>query len=231
MSAHLERAIERLKKRILVLSARVEETLRSAVRSVEQRDAALARQVVDGDYEIDKEEVDIEEECLKMLALYQPVAVDLRLVVTVLKINGVLERIGDLAVNIAERSVFLATQPPPKIYFDFPAMAQKTQAMVGKSLDALVRLDPELAREVSRADDEVDAMNREMYTQTKEGIRAHIEDLDTYIHLLSISRHLERTADLATSIADDVVYLVEGEIVRHRTENYHAHSGDGDARP
>jgi len=220
MAVHLERAVAGLQRRLLVLSARVEETVREAVKSVESRDAEMARHVIDNDNEIDQLEVDIEEECLKVLALYQPVAVDLRFIITVLKINDALERIGDVAVNIAERSLFLARQRQPEIYFDFPAMAQKAQAMLGSSLDALVNSDSQLARQVCLADDEVDAMNRQMYEQTKVGIRRHVEDVDTLIHLLGVSRHLERIADLAVMIAEDVIYLAEGEIVRHRTEDF-----------
>ena len=220
MSAHLHKAIDLLKKKILLLGARVEESLREAVRSIELRDLERARRVIKGDEEIDHLDVDVEEECLKVLALYQPVAVDLRFIVTVLKINTVLERIGDVAVNIAERSEFLATQPPVNVHFDFQKMAEKTQSMLSRSLDALVNYDVRLAREVCAADDEVDAMNREMYEVTKQGIRENIENLDTLIHLLATARHLERIADLASNIAEDVIYLVRGEIVRHQEENF-----------
>lgn len=223
MSSHLQRAIEKLKKKVLALSARVEESVHQSVKSVERRDPDLARQVIDGDIEIDHMEVDIEEETLKILALYQPVAVDLRFLVTVLKMNSVLERIGDVAVNIAERSVFLAGQQPLSIYFDFPAMAEKSERMLKQALDALVNLDSRLAKSVCVADDEVDAMNRAMFAQVKDGIRAHVEDLDSLIHYLNISRHLERIADLASNIAEDVIYLVDGEIVRHRIEEYDPH--------
>lgn len=223
MSSHLQRAIEKLKKKVLSLSARVEESVHQSVKSVERRDPDLARQVIDGDIEIDHMEVDIEEETLKILALYQPVAVDLRFLVTVLKMNSVLERIGDVAVNIAERSVFLAGQQPLSIYFDFPAMAEKSERMLKQALDALVNLDSRLAKSVCVADDEVDAMNRAMFAQVKDGIRAHVEDLDSLIHYLNISRHLERIADLASNIAEDVIYLVDGEIVRHRIEEYDPH--------
>ena len=220
MTAHQERAIAQLKKHLLTLSARVEEAVRAAVKSLEDRDARLAQQVIEGDTEIDKREVEIEEECLKILALFQPVASDLRFIVTVLKINDGLERIADVAVNIAERSLFLAPRKQPEIFFNFPVMAQKAQAMLKHSLDALVEWDTDLARRVCADDDEVDTMNREMYEQTKAELRKGAEDVDTLIHLLSVSGHLERVADLATNIAEDVVYLVEGEIVRHRTEDF-----------
>jgi phosphate transport system protein len=220
MSIHLINEIDKLKKMILSLSAMAEESVQRAVKALDSRDGALAERVVNNDYEIDRKEVDVEEECLKILALHQPVAIDLRLIIAVLKINSDLERVADLAVNIAERAVFLATQPRLPIWFNFSQMAEKAQAMLHKSLDALVNLDPSLAREVCAADDEVDAMNRDAYLRVQEGIRRHPERMESLIHLLSVSRHLERIADHATNIAEDVIYMCEGEIVRHRSEEY-----------
>ena len=220
MSIHLEKSIRQLKKKILTLGTRVEESLRLAVESLENRDINMATEVIDGDNAIDEMEVDVEEDCLKILALHQPVASDLRFIVACLKINNDLERVGDLAVNIAERSAFLAGQDPINIDFDFMSMSHKTQAMLKSSLDALVNRDAEMAWSVIAADDEVDAMNRQMYVQSQDGIRAKIEALESIIHTLSVSRHLERIADLATNIAEDVIYMVEGEIVRHRVEEY-----------
>jgi phosphate transport system protein len=227
MTVHFQRELGRLKKRILSLSALVEQRVRQAVKSVEEGDEQLARQVIDGDDQIDQEEVEIEEDCLKILALHQPVAVDLRFIVAVLKINNDLERIGDLAVNIAERAVYLTTSDMPEMLFDFPGMAAKGHAMLRNSLDALVNLDPRLARRVCASDDEVDAINRQMYDQVKEEIRNRPECLESLIHLLSISRHIERIADLATNIAEDVIYMVEGEIVRHRAEDYGSQNKGG----
>lgn len=215
--------IEKLKKKILALSAIVEESVHRAVASIQRRDEKLARKVIESDIEIDHMEVDVEEECLKILALHQPVATDLRFVVAVLKINNDLERIADLSVNIAEQAAYLATQPKVDIPFDFPGMSEKAQRMLRQSLDALVNDDTTLARKVLAADDEVDAINRHMYDQVKDGIRRHPENLDCLIHLLSVSRHLERIADHATNIAEDVIYMAEGEIVRHRAEEYMPH--------
>jgi phosphate transport system protein len=226
MSIHLLNEVEKLKKKILSLSAMVEESVQRAVKALDSRDATLAQRVIDNDYEIDQKEVDVEEECLKILALHQPVAIDLRLIIAVLKINSDLERIGDLAVNIAERAQFLATQERLPMWFNFARMAEKAQAMLHKSLDALVNLDARLAREVCTADDEVDAMNREAFLQVQEGIRRHPERMEALIHLLSVSRHLERIADHATNIAEDVIYMCEGEIVRHRSEDYAAQPTD-----
>ena len=220
MTLHLEREIERLKKKILSLSTVVEEAVQKAVRSVSERDAALARSVIENDVAIDRSEVDVEEECLKVLALHQPVAVDLRFLVAVLKINNDLERIGDLAVNIAEQGAYLATQEVVDIPFDFPGMAEKAQAMLRSSLDALVNMDPNLARQVCAADDEVDDINRQMYGQVQEGIREKPGQMGSLIRLLEVSRNLERVADLATNLAEDVVYMTEGEIIRHRAEDF-----------
>ena len=223
MPAHLFREIENLKKEILTLGAMAETAVRDATCAIENRDEALARRVIDNDIKLDDMEVQIEENCLKTLALHQPVAIDLRLIIAVLKINNDLERVADLAVNVAERAVFLATQQRLPMWFNFSQMAEKAQAMLHKSLDALVNLDPKLAREVCAADDEVDAMNREAYLQVQDGIRRHPERMEALIHLLSVSRHLERLADHATNIAEDVIYMCEGEIVRHRSEDYLTH--------
>lgn len=223
MPKHLQREIENLKKKLLSLGARVENAVRQATLSIEERDERMARKTIDEDISIDDMEVEIEEDCLKILALHQPVAIDLRFIIAVLKINNDLERIGDLAVNIAERAVFLATQPKPDILFDFLGMAKNAQMMLKKSIDALVNLSVELAKEVCASDDEIDAMNRQMYLKVQEAIRNHPEQMESLIHLLSVSRHLERIADHTTNIAEDVIYMIEGEIVRHKTEEYKSH--------
>lgn len=220
MADHFQRALKALKIRALDLGSLVEEQVRLAVRSVEERDEDLAQRVFQDDDEIDNAEVEIEEECLKMLALYQPVAADLRFIVAALKINNDLERIGDVAVNIAERAVFLANRPLLKTRITFRAMAEKTQGMLRSSLDALVDLDSDQAYLVIAADDEVDALNRQSYIDVQNGIRENPNEVQALLHVLSVSRHLERIADLAASIAEEVIYLVRGEIVRHRLEDY-----------
>ena len=220
MPAHLLREIENLKKDILMLGAMAEQAVREATRAIEDRDEVLARKVMANDITLDDMEVQVEESCLKILALHQPVAIDLRFIIAVLKINNDLERVGDLAVNVAERAAFLATQPPVDISFDFQEMAHKARQMLNSSLDALVRLSAEQAREVLASDDEIDAMNRQMYLIVQNAIHAHPEQTETLIHLLSASRHLERIADHATNIAEDVIYMIEGEIVRHKAEDY-----------
>jgi phosphate transport system protein len=220
VSKHLEMEIEGLKKRILALSATVEENVYRAVRALTERNSALADEVIKSDEAIDDTEVAIEEECLKVLALNQPVAIDLRFVIAILKINNDLERMGDLAVNIAERAQFLATRERPDVPLDLPRMAEKTKAMMKKSLDALMKQNAKLAYEVLETDDEIDAMNREMYVKIQDAIRRRPEQLESLIHLLSCSRHLERIADHATNIAEDVIYMIDGVIVRHHAEDY-----------
>jgi len=218
MSLHLQREIDQLKRNILSLSALVEESLEKAALSLRRRDNRLAQQVVESDYEIDVREVDIEEDCLKILALHQPVASDLRFIIACLKINNELERIGDANVNIAERVLFLSTAPEVELQLDFATMARKASDMLSRSLDALVNEDRLAAYQVIKSDDEVDAMNRDMYHQIQDAIRKNTNELEQLVHYLGVSRHLERVADHATNIAEDVIYMVEGKIVRHRSE-------------
>ena len=220
MTMHLQREIEKLKTLVLELGAKVENNVHQAVQALHVRDLELAREIIGADFEVDKAEVFLEEECLKILALHQPVAIDLRFLIAVLKINNDLERIGDLAVNIAERATYLSAQEPVDIPFDFLGMSDKTKEMLRKSLESLVNMDTRLAKEVCGMDDEVDAINRQMYDQVQEGIRRNPAQMGSLIHCLSTSRHLERIADHATNIAEDVIYMVAGEIVRHKAEEY-----------
>jgi phosphate transport system protein len=220
VSVHLQKEIGRLKKSLLSLSALVEDTVHGAIRSLRDCDAEMARGIIETDVRIDEREVDIEEECQKILALHQPVAHDLRFIIAVLKINAELEHIGDATVNIAERLLFMVTQESIAMPFDYIRMAQKALEMLNKSIDALINLDLGLAHAVIDADDEVDAMNRQAYQQIEESIRRTPALVGIYTHLLGISRHIERIGDHASNIAEDVIYLVEGTIVRHRTEEY-----------
>jgi len=220
VSKHIRKEIAALKKEILALGAAVEEILYKAMKSLEERDKVLARQVMEEDSAIDQMEVEIEEDCLKVLALHQPVAIDLRLIIAILKINNDLERVGDLAVNIAERSAFLATKEKIEIPPDFMKMSEISRDMLKKSLDALVTEDPALAHKVCGMDDAVDALNREMYILIQDRIKSDPSKMESLIHLLSVSRHLERVADLATNVAEDVIYMIDGEIIRHKVEEY-----------
>jgi phosphate transport system protein len=219
MAMHMERAIEGLKKLILSLGALVEESVHQAVKALEDRNKELAEKIIKQDIEIDHMEVEVEEECLKILALHQPVAVDLRFIIAVLKINTELERIGDLSVNIAGRAVFLSDKKGIEIPFDLPAMSDTAQQMLKWSIDSLVNMDAELARTVLYMDDEIDNINRNMYSRVKELIKQSPDKTDILIQYLSVSRYIERIADQVTNIAEDVVYMVEGKIVRHRMDS------------
>ncbi len=215
MTAHLQKEIEALKKDILSLVAIVEENVGRAVKSIEDRDAGLGNKVIAIDKTIDSREVEIEEECLKILALYQPVAIDLRFIAAMLKLNNDLERIGDLAVNIAERAIYLANTQRTDVSFDYREMTRKTEAMLKKSFDSFVDMNPDLAREVIASDDEVDDIERKIVEQTQEAIRKYPDQVDRLLHHMFVARHLERIADHATNIAEDVIYMVEGQIIRH----------------
>jgi phosphate transport system protein len=216
MTRHFQKEIEKIKKRILHLTAMVEESLSDAVKSFTDRDVRLAEKVIDGDTKIDQMEVEVEEECLKILALHQPVAIDLRFLIAVLKINNDLERIGDLAVNIAQRTQALAQSSMKAVPFDLSSMLHVTLGMVKKSADALVDLDTNAAYEVCQSDDEVDEYHRSAYTAVQQEIQKNPAAAEYFICLLSISRNLERIADHATNIAEDVIYMVDGQIIRHK---------------
>jgi len=216
MTVHFQRELDKLKKRILSLGAMVEERFRMAVKALETRDGELSRKIIEADREIDETEVEVEEECLKILALYQPLAADLRFITAVIKINNDLERIGDEAVNIAQRVENISRRPPVNIPVQYSVMAEKVEAMLKGSLDALVNLDLDLAYEVCVMDDEVDMMNRDNYDKIKDAIRNQPERVAYMINLFLISRHLERIADHATNIAEEVIYLIDGVIHRHR---------------
>jgi phosphate transport system protein len=216
MTKHLIRDLEHLKKQVLLLGSVVEGAILRATTALTDRRPELAREVLDGDDQIDRREVEIEEECLKMLALHQPVAADLRFIVTVLKVNNDLERMGDLAVNIAERAAFLASHPPIPVPQQMFQMIEDVRGMVHDCLDTLVNLDLRLAKKVLRADDVVDQINRQMFVELQGLMRQDPANIERAIHLLSASRHLERIADQATNIAEDVLFMVEGQIVRHR---------------
>jgi phosphate transport system protein len=213
---HLEREIDRLKRKILSLGALVEDNLRLAFQAIEARDADKGHRVMVTDILIDDQEVDVEEECLKILALYQPVASDLRFLVAVIKINSELERIGDLASNIGERAISLSQEHPVPVPGGLAVMAERTGTILEKALDALVRQDAATARLVLAADDEIDELYRRLIGELKEILRTYPEHLDAIVLLFHVARYLERLADHSTNIAEDVLYMVEGEIHRHQ---------------
>jgi phosphate transport system protein len=217
MAAHLQRAIDKLVEQVIALSAKVEDHVKRAIQSLEEGNISLAEQVARDDKIIDQKEIDIEEECLKILALHQPVAKDLRYLVAVLKINNDLERIGDLAQNISRHSIRIIGNPLREKTFNLNIMEiyNKVQPMLTGSLDSLVRLDVNTAYKILESDDEVDQMHREFAQKIVDEIKTNPVKIETLIQYLHIARHLERIADHTTNIAEDIIYLIRGEIVRH----------------
>jgi phosphate transport system protein len=215
MTIHFRRDLDEIKKNLLEVGALVEEAANNAIIALLDRREDLAREVKDGDRAIDRKEVQVEELCLKSLALHQPVAADLRFIVVVMKVNNDLERMGDLASNIAGRAADLARHPKLRVPVDLRAMAEKVRSMVRDSLDSLVRCDTDLSRAVLDADDEVDELNKQMWDELQNMMMKDAATIQRGLHFLSASRHLERIADLATNIAEDVIYMVDGEVVRH----------------
>ena len=213
---HFLRELDKIKKMILSLGALVEQRVNQIKQAIEDRNVDLAKEIIHLDHEIDEMEVEIEEECLKIIALHQPVATDLRFLIAVIKINNDLERIGDQVVNIAQRVVSIAKHPVAPYQFDYSVMADKAEGMLRMSLDSLVNQDLDLAIKVLQLDDEVDSIKDEAYYNIKKAIADGVtEDIGYMINLLLISRHIERLADHATNVAEEVVYMIEGEIVRH----------------
>lgn len=215
MSQIFVHEIEKLKKNILNLSARVEENVVLAVKALITSDEALAKQVILSDTDIDRQEVEVEEDALKILALHQPVAMDLRFLTSVLKINNDLERIGDLAANIAKRARKISKEPAVAIPAEMDEAALKARDMVHNSLTAFVNLDAELANKVRDADDEVDDLCKKVFKFVLRSGKNNPEHLSLYLHMLVASRNLERIGDHATNIAEDIIYLIDGVIVRH----------------
>lgn len=221
MSVHLENALSNLKGKLLTLSSMVEKSCQQAVRSVKDRNIEMAQQVIDEDDKIDLFEVEVEEDCLKILALYQPVAIDLRIVISCLKINNDLERIGDLAKNISSKSIFISQNDPIEFPFDFKGMTTQTALMLNNALKSFVDMNPKLAKEVCEADSEVDKIHYNMYKRIYKELKKEPDNevhAELLVGYLSISRSLERIADYTTNIAEDVIYMVEGKIIRHNRD-------------
>ncbi|HAD61933.1 MAG TPA: phosphate transport system regulatory protein PhoU [Planctomycetaceae bacterium] len=215
MAMHFSNEMSRLHRDIVAMCSKVEELINDAVRGLRNRSSTLAAELVIRDQEVNQLDVQIEEECLKILALYHPVANDLRRVAVVLKIIGELERVGDLAVNIAERSMGIAPYPDFMLPDRLDEMASESLSMLHSSIDAYLELDTEKAREVCKADDGVDSLNVELLNELRAQMSADPSLVEPGMHLFSCIRHIERVADHATNIAEDVVYMIEGEIIRH----------------
>jgi phosphate transport system protein len=216
MAKIFERELKHLEQQMTALSARVEENVLLAVKAVKMRDLALATRIIEDDVTVDAEEVQLEEECLKILALHQPVAGDLRLVVSILKINNDLERVGDYAVSIADSARDLCELPQTTIPDQLSMLADTALDMLKEALDSFVRLNGAGARHVCQLDPIVDNAHRSVYEYVKATVTADPSTLETGLHLLRISHALERVGDHATNIAEDVIYIAEGGIVRHR---------------
>lgn len=215
MHTQLSDEIEVLKEKILLMGGKVEEAIRLSVKSLTDRDSKLATQVIQNDRDVNDLEIEVDEHCHKTLALFQPTAGDMRFITSSMKINSDLERMGDLAVNIAERVIALNEVAPLKPYIDIPRMAEITQEMVRKALDSLVARDVASARRVCERDDEVDHLNDQIFRELISFMLEDSANIKRAIDLILVARHLERIADHATNVAEDVIYLVEGRDIRH----------------
>jgi phosphate transport system protein len=209
-----------MRRDLLAVGTLAEESLTKAVKAILERRVDLAEEVLAGDRQIDEREVEVENECLKLLALHQPVAADLRFIVALLKVNNDLERIGDLAVNLAEHAHALAGLPPLPLELPFVPMGRATLAMLRSALDALIKSDVEGARDVIGRDDEVDALYRSIFDEIQPLMMKDPDTVVRAVHTMQSARDLERAADLATNIAEDVVFMVTGDLVRHRPERF-----------
>ena len=222
MSKHLQNDVDQLHRRLMALFGIVEQMADKAVRALCEDRVELAQQVIETDPQVNQTEVEIEEDCLKILALHQPVAADLRRVTTVLKINSDLERIADLACNIAERAQCMHQHAYFPIPEELTPMVRQSTLMVQMALDSFVNSDVGLAKKVIQLDESVDEYNLAVITELKELMKQNQDYVEPALHCFSASRHVERIADHAENIAEDVIYLVDGDIVRHRHENFEA---------
>lgn len=216
MTIHLIRDLESLHRRLLSMCAKVEEIVNDAIRIYTDHFETTIDKILIRDHEIDAIDISIEEECLKLLALHQPVATDLRRITTVMKISAELERVADLALNLTERLTELKRTPKLVVPSKFTQMVRKSIGMLRRSIDSYVNLDPIYARSVCADDEVVDILNREIIEELIVQMKKYPETIEAGMHLISASKHIERVADHASNIAEDVIYLVEGNIVRHR---------------
>ncbi|MGE5174667.1 MAG: phosphate signaling complex protein PhoU [Betaproteobacteria bacterium] len=215
MLTQKEQELEKLKQRILAMGGFVEDAIRKSMKALVERDRDLAIQVIDGDAIVNNFDVEIEEECIKFLALWQPTGSNLRFVTTAIKIITDLERMGDLAVDICERAMELLDEPPLKPYIDLPRMAEAAQKMLKDSLDAFVAKDADLAMTVCEADDFVDNLNQQIFNELLLYMLKDPKNISRAVRLTYITKYLERIADHATNIAEMVVFLVKGKVIRH----------------
>ena len=215
MQRHFHEELEALKQTLLAMGGLVEDQIRRAMRALLERDDVIAQDVIDRDRQVNAYDIEVDEQCVNLLALHQPAAGDLRFITTAMKIVTDLERIGDQAVNIAQRALELNREPQLKPYIDLPRMADKAQRMVKESLDAFVARDTALARQVCGEDAEVDALKEQIFRELLTFMMEDPRTVSRAIRVILISRFMERVADHATNIAEMVIYLVEGKMVRH----------------
>ena len=215
MPRHFHEELEALKQTLLAMGGLVEDQIRRVMKALLERDDAMAQEVIERDRQVNSYDVEVDEQCVSLLALYQPAAGDLRFITTAMKIVTDLERIGDQAVNIAQRVLELNREPQLKPYIDLPRMAEKAQRMVKESLDAFVVRDTALARQVCGEDSEVDLLKEQIFRELLTFMMEDPRTIPRAIRLILISRFIERVADHATNIGEMVVYLVEGKMVRH----------------
>lgn len=215
MVRHFEEELTRLKEKILKMGALVEAQIASSIKALVERDTALARQTIQNDHQVNAMDVEIDEECIRLLALYQPAARDLRFITTAMKITTDLERMSDLSEDICERAIELAQEPLLKPYIDIPRMAEAAQKMVRETLDAFVNKDAALARTVCSSDQFIDDLTHQIFRELLSYMMEDQTTITRAIRISFVSKYIERIGDHATNIAEMVVYLVEGKIIRH----------------
>ena len=219
MERHFHHQLDDLKKSLLQMAALVEAQIAKAVKALVERNPELCHEVIHADKSINDMEMDIDHQCIQLLALQQPIARDLRFVAAAMKINADLERMGDISVNIARRARRLSALPVLKPLIDIPRMATLAQSMVKQSLDAFVRGDEQLAKEVGKKDDEIDSLQDQIFRELLTYMMEQPRSVPQALQLIFVSRHIERIADHATNIAESVVYFLEGRTIRHRADD------------
>ena len=216
-SSHYEKELQEIKNGLIYLGALTEKAIQAAMKSLSERNSDIAHKVIQADDELDKLDTELEERCIKILALRQPTAIDLRFITTVIKITGHLERIGDMAVNIAEKAILLNGEPQLKPYIDLPRMTDLVAEMIKDSLDSFIRNDLRMAEEVRETEQVVDDLNEQIFRELLTFMMENSKSIHRALLIMQVSKNLERIADHAKGVADMVTYMVTGECVRHQT--------------
>jgi phosphate transport system protein len=218
METHFQQELNKLKEQLLKMAGLAERAISNAIEALVKRNTPLAEKTIAEDEKINEMEIRVDDLCLKLLALHQPLAADLRFITSAMRINTELERIGDLSVNIAERAISLDQEPQLKPYIDLPRMAEITQSMVKDVLDAFVNGDARLARSVCERDDQVDALNDQVFRELLTYMMSDPKTITRAVHLIIVSRCLERIADHATNIAEGVIFMVQALVIKHHAD-------------